>query len=79
MKNPSYITKDNKVRWHSDEVINKKWKFGRFEICLRMTAGNGFMGRLGGGWLWKLGAMGTKSEICLELIFFTIRMRIFPE
>lgn len=71
MKN--YITSDNKIRWHSDVTIHKVWNISRLRITFRMTAGNGFMGRLGGGWSWKLGAMGTGNEICLELIFFSIR------
>lgn len=36
------------------------------------------MGRLGGGWAWKLGAMGGSDEVCFELLFFTIRFRILP-
>jgi hypothetical protein len=78
MKKPKFITDDNKIRWHSDEAINREWRLGRLKINLRMTSGNGVMGRLGGGWAWKLGMMGSGSEVCMEIVFFTLRFRWMP-
>lgn len=70
---------DNTLRRHSDEAIDKRWNVGRLQIPFRMTAGNGAMGRLGGGWAWKLGAMGARGELCSGLSGFgrqRIRHRI---
>jgi hypothetical protein len=52
--------------------------FGRLKINFRMTAGNGAMGRLGGGWSWKLGAMGSGNEVVLEVIAFSMRFTLLP-
>lgn len=73
MKKLTYLTPDNKVRWHSEVAAQRTWRIGRFHATFRMTKGNGVMGRLGGGWAWKLGIMGARRELCMELLFFTLR------
>lgn len=79
MKPPKFITKEGNIRWHSDETLKREWRVGRIKVNFRLTAGNGVTGRLGGGWAWKLGVMGVKSEVCMELVFFTLRFRLMPK
>lgn len=79
MKQPIYLTDDNKIRWHSDTGIDRTWTLGRLQMRFRMSAGNGAMGRLGGGWAWKLGAMGSRNEIVIEVLVFSIRFTILPK
>jgi len=60
--------------WFSPVIINKSWSFYRFKTTLRMTNGQGIMGRFGGGWNWKLGIMIGKKTVIFDIIILSIRI-----
>lgn len=58
--------------WHSTR-IEKAFRIGRLKITFTYNRNDGCMGRCGGGWFYKFGIMGGKSEVCIELTWVTIR------
>ncbi len=72
-KKPTCITDDGKARWHSDDLINWEWQRGRLKLQFHMRKNNGAMGRLGGGWLWKLGIDAARSGFVLYLFVAMFR------
>ena len=69
------ITTDGKVRWFSSVAFDRSVTFGRLRVRATMRNGDGFMGRLGGGWLWKLGILAGRGEIVLELFVMSLRVQ----
>jgi len=59
--------------WHSTSHT-KTFRVGRLKLTLQYNGNDGWMGRCGGGWLYKFGIMGGKSEVCIELTWLTIRV-----
>lgn len=41
--------------WFSSVVFERRWSLGQWAFSVRMRRADGFMGRFGGGWDWKLG------------------------
>lgn len=70
------IDEEGKVRWHSTRAIDWKRKYGRLHIHVLMKRKDGFTGRMGGGWDWKVGIMKGGSEVILELFVLSIRLRV---
>lgn len=79
MKKPAYLTANNKIRWHASICFDKTGQIGRLKLHALMKAGDGFMGRLGGGWAWKLGILAARNEIVLELFVMNIRFTLLPK
>jgi hypothetical protein len=67
------------MNWHSSTAIRKELNLGRLRTVFQMKRADGCMGRLGGGWTWKLGAMGTSNELVLELFVCSIRFTLKKE
>lgn len=68
------ITKDGDIRWFSSISFDKRVSIGRVNIAATMRAGDGFMGRLGGGWSWKLGILASRYGFVLELFVMSVRV-----
>lgn len=56
--------------WTCDETLLINNRF----VKMTYNHGGAAMGRCGGGWEWKFGAMGVSSGMVIELTFFTIRI-----
>jgi hypothetical protein len=72
------ITPDGKIRWHSSVHFDKSVQIGRLRVHAQMRKGDGFTGRLGGGWSWKLGILAARTEVVFDLFVMSIRFRWFP-
>lgn len=68
------ITPDGKVRWHSTVAFDRTFKVGRIKARAVMREANGAMGRLGGGWSWKLGILAARQEFVLKLFVMSVRV-----
>lgn len=73
MGKPPYLTDDNKIRWHSSKSVRKEWLVFGWKTVFQLRSNNGAMGRMGGGWLWKLGILYGGTDIVLELFICTLR------
>lgn len=62
------------LKWHASVAFDKTAQIGRVRIRATMRKGDGVMGRLGGGWSWKLGILAAKTEIVLEIFVMSIRI-----
>lgn len=69
-----WITPDGKLRFHSTVAFDKVWQIGRVRIRAFMREGDGLMGRLGGGWSWKLGILAGRTEVVFELFVMSVRI-----
>jgi len=45
--------------WRSSHYFDKRWQWSRIKIRFDMRRNDGFMGRFGGGWDWKLGIQAS--------------------
>lgn len=59
--------------WIATTAFEKQVTLGRLRVKARMAKGNGVMGRLGGGWAWKLGILAAKTDVVLELFVMSVR------
>lgn len=41
--------------WASKYNVRKSWEYGRLAVAFSARSSDGWMGRFGGGWNWKLG------------------------
>lgn len=60
--------------WHSSLAFRKEFSFGGWRVVAEMRNNDGCMGRLGGGWAWKLGILASDSSYVLELFVMSIRI-----
>jgi hypothetical protein len=67
------------MQWESSYAIDRKWTIGRAEFRFTMRRADGFMGRFGGGWNWKLGIqVGSWRSWILSLLVAELRFYL-PE
>jgi hypothetical protein len=55
-------------KWLSTYAIHKRWSIGRLKIKFSMRRSDGFMGRFGGGWNWKVGIQASERTVLLSLL-----------
>lgn len=60
--------------WFSSYAFSKHWQIGKLKINPSMRRADGYMGRFGGGWNWKLGFMSSGSTIIFSLLIMSIRI-----
>ena len=62
--------------WASSYKINRRWTIGRICVAFSARSSDGFMGRFGGGWNWKLGAQigGTTAIFSLLIADLSISL-----
>lgn len=65
-------TKIGKKPWFSDTKFRKVVQFGRWKIRAEMRSKNGWMGRFGGGWNYKLGIDVGGRTVLINLFIMTI-------
>lgn len=58
--------------WFSDYVFDKRLEIGRLKIRVDMRKRNGWMGRFGGGWNWKLGISIGGSTVLIDLLVISV-------
>lgn len=66
------MTKSSK-NWTSTRKYYRA-KLGRFKFSLSLNSTDSVMGPCGGGWAYKFGIMGGRTEVCIELTWITLRM-----
>lgn len=54
--------------WFSDYNIREQWSIGRVDVRFSSRSSNGFMGRFGGGWNWKLGVQIGGNTMLIGLL-----------
>lgn len=60
--------------WFSSTAFNKKIKIRRLELTFSMQRSDGFMGRFGGGWNWKIGFQAGGRTVIISLLIMDIRI-----
>lgn len=65
--------------WGSPYLIKKKWTFGRVTVGFDARSTEGFMGRFGGGWNWKLGFQAStiprpSGTVIISLLIADLRV-----
>ncbi|MHC4546141.1 MAG: hypothetical protein ACYSYL_16755 [Planctomycetota bacterium] len=60
------------MRWASTYIIDRRWRLGRLELGLSWRRNDGFMGRFGGGWNWKLGVQVGSTTAIFSLLVLAV-------
>jgi hypothetical protein len=60
--------------WASAYLVDKTWRIGRVKINFSMRSTNGYMGRFGGGWDWKLGFQAGGHCVIFSLLVADLRI-----
>lgn len=58
--------------WASTYLFNVRRAFGRLTVGASMRRTDGWMGRFGGGWNWKLGVALGSSTLLIDLLVLTV-------
>ena len=61
------------MKWFSDYKINKDFTYKNLHGNFSMRSKDGFMGRFGGGWNWKLGFQVGGNTIIISLLVAELR------
>ena len=62
--------------WGSPYLIDKTCRIGRVKINFNMRSAEGYMGRFGGGWNWKLGVMVGGRTVIVSLLVADLRITL---
>lgn len=75
MEKESNIGQIQKVKpWHSSIHFLKTVTIFGYAVKFEMRKNDGWMGRLGGGWAWKLGILASRNDVVFELFVMSIRI-----
>ena len=66
------------TRWFSSSAFDRRWQIGRVSIRAHMRRNDGFMGRFGGGWNWKLGIQVGSTTAIVSLLVMELRFSLLP-
>jgi hypothetical protein len=69
----------NPKSWHASLCFEKTITVRRLRVKATMRNGDGWMGRMGGGWVWKFGILAGRTEWVLELFVMSVRVTILPK
>lgn len=56
----------------------REWTLGRYYFTYERRSKSNAMGRFGGGWDWNLGFQAGSSELILNLLVSSLRVRKMP-
>lgn len=62
------------MKWASSTFIDWKCELWRFGFRIYWRRKDGFMGRFGGGWNWKLGIQAGGSTVIFNLLVFDVSL-----
>jgi len=62
------------MNWFSTYSFCKRAYIGRLLVELSMRKADGFMGRFGGGWNWKLGFQAGGRTVIFALLVASLRI-----
>lgn len=68
------IAKRRPRPWYSSRRLNRQFSVGRLDIGVEMRRNDGWMGRFGGGWNWKLGIQAGGNTVIVSLLVMEVRL-----
>lgn len=60
--------------WSSKTIVHKEFQIGQYSFTYERRSKEGFMGRFGGGWQYKLGIDIGGSTVILNLLIASLRI-----